>query len=232
MAKGNIVEVFRSFQGEGDYIGHMQVFIRLAGCKYGCPFCDTDYEARDTFFIEDKEFTNDIEASDLVDEILNTYDDKVHSYSFTGGEPLLQQDFLLECATLLKQKSDKKLFLETSGLHELDINKLDGLFDILSVDVKTFSDEVLSNTPILFKSLVQFNKSSWYLKLLFDENVNNDKIPIIISSLKEYEIDKLILQPIDNKISEMTALKLYDIFYNEGIKIRLIPQTHKILNIR
>ena len=39
----NVVEVFDSMQGEGDWMGTYCTFIRLPGCNYKCPFCDTDF---------------------------------------------------------------------------------------------------------------------------------------------------------------------------------------------
>ncbi len=232
MTNGNIVEVFRSFQGEGEYVGYMQVFIRLAGCNYGCPFCDTDYDEKNIFLIGDKEFSNPITPDEFVNAVLSEFNDRVHSYSFTGGEPLLQSEFLLECAQLLKEKSKAKLFLETSGLHELDASKLDGLFDIMSIDVKTFSDKVLQNVPILFNSLKNINKSEWYLKLLLDKNIKDDIIKYLVESAKSNGIKEMILQPVDSEINEDRAFEIYDMFYEAGVVLKLIPQTHKIMNFR
>ena len=36
-----IVETFHSLQAEGLHFGRSAFFIRLAGCKVGCPWCDT-----------------------------------------------------------------------------------------------------------------------------------------------------------------------------------------------
>ncbi len=40
-------EVFLSLQGEGMRTGLPSVFIRLQGCRVGCPWCDTGYAAAD-----------------------------------------------------------------------------------------------------------------------------------------------------------------------------------------
>ena len=45
--KLNVVEVFDSIQGEGDWMGTYCTFIRLPGCNYACPFCDTDFSKAD-----------------------------------------------------------------------------------------------------------------------------------------------------------------------------------------
>ena len=36
-----LVEQFHSLQGEGYHAGKSAYFVRLAGCKVGCSWCDT-----------------------------------------------------------------------------------------------------------------------------------------------------------------------------------------------
>ena len=51
--KLNVVEVFDSIQGEGEWMGIYCTFIRLPGCNYACPFCDTDFSKADTLLDTD-----------------------------------------------------------------------------------------------------------------------------------------------------------------------------------
>ena len=88
MEKHNIAkinEIFESIQGEGKYLGANQIFVRFSNCNLHCKFCDTQ-------FFEGKEY--DVEM--LVKEISSFDLSKVHSISFTGGEPLMFVDFLNE----------------------------------------------------------------------------------------------------------------------------------------
>lgn len=39
----DIVDIWKTIQGEGPFVGTVSVFIRLAGCDRSCPLCDTDY---------------------------------------------------------------------------------------------------------------------------------------------------------------------------------------------
>jgi organic radical activating enzyme len=97
----NVVEVFRTIQGEGTHAGRAAVFIRFAGCNLWsglakhrerdakrsgaqCPkFCDTDFRPRHKYTI-----------SEIVTEVLH-YALPCTSKPIcviTGGEPMLQLD--------------------------------------------------------------------------------------------------------------------------------------------
>lgn len=73
--KYNLVEIFRSFQGEGRNSGKQCVFVRFAGCNLSCPWCDTLVAPRFSLTLEE-----------LVGEIKG-YGAK--NVVITGGEPTL-----------------------------------------------------------------------------------------------------------------------------------------------
>ena len=52
--KLNVVEVFDSIQGEGKFMGTYCTFIRLPGCNYACPFCDTDFSKAEVVLETDR----------------------------------------------------------------------------------------------------------------------------------------------------------------------------------
>ena len=87
-----IKEIFSSIQGEGPYIGFEQLFIRFSKCNLKCSYCDTN------FVTDLKEYTSQ-ELSDEVKKYNTT-----HSISLTGGEPLLDVEFLKECLPLFAKK--------------------------------------------------------------------------------------------------------------------------------
>lgn len=39
----DVHSIFSTVQGEGPFVGHAALFIRLAGCNLQCPLCDTEY---------------------------------------------------------------------------------------------------------------------------------------------------------------------------------------------
>lgn len=74
-----VVEVWRTIQGEGPFAGQPATFVRLAGCNIRCPFCDTNY-TQNRIWCSVDELVNRIRTvaypSDLV--------------VITGGEPFRQ----------------------------------------------------------------------------------------------------------------------------------------------
>ena len=68
-----LAEIFESLQGEGRNAGRPCVFVRFAGCNFGCPWCDTDFSRR--FAATEEE---------IVREALSH---RPRSVILTGGEP-------------------------------------------------------------------------------------------------------------------------------------------------
>lgn len=100
-----ISEIFSSIQGEGKYVGCRQLFIRFVGCNLSCRYCDTeDMLAADKCDLEnDKVLDNPVTLTDVLPYIKKRLQEKHHSISLTGGEPLLYTDFINELADEVKQ---------------------------------------------------------------------------------------------------------------------------------
>ena len=130
--KGRIAEVFDSIQGEGLYLGEKQIFVRFYGCNIECKFCDTKLSS----FME-------YEPEELFRE-LKLHQDKYHSVSFTGGEPLLQKDFLKELMKLTRKEKHKN-YLETNGILHEALKEVIDYVDIVAMDLKLPSSTGLSD---------------------------------------------------------------------------------------
>ncbi len=231
--KANISEIFYSAQGEGRYIGVAQVFIRLSGCSFDCPYCDTNTMPQEYFTVNNKKYINPVSVDELASIIINEFGDgsRFHSYSITGGEPLLELDYIVSLANTLKSKSKAKLFLETSGLITNYFTQLDGIFDIMSIDIKTHHEKALSNMEELLKAVKTINKSDYYFKLLLPHENAYNIIDYTAEILSKYSIDSIIIQPVDSIITKDILDYLYKKYYINNIEARIIPQTHKILSI-
>lgn len=98
-----INEIFYSIQGEGCRAGMPAVFVRFSGCNLKCSFCDTAHE-------EGNRMTDE----EIIEEV-NRY--AAPMIVLTGGEPSLFID--TEFINLLKNKTGKKIAIETNGTHSL-----------------------------------------------------------------------------------------------------------------
>src|SRR5580704_6250260 len=93
-----ILEIFHSIQGEGKYVGVPQVFVRLFECNMHCVWCDTPASIGDG-----KREYKDLSLDAVLAQVNAIYDN-AHSVSITGGEPLLQDEFLKDfCRALHKE---------------------------------------------------------------------------------------------------------------------------------
>lgn len=144
--RGYTGEVFRSFQGEGPLVGRCQVFVRFAGCNLRCVYCDTKKYLRRTkvctVWVDPngvKKTNNPVSADFVMKSISSLMElGNVHSISFTGGEPLLQAEFLGALAGKCHAKGWKN-YLETNGCSEeafRSVVGVDPIFDYAAIDVK------------------------------------------------------------------------------------------------
>lgn len=222
--KGKISEVYESVQGEGIYFGEKQLFVRFFECNLKCKFCDTPLK-----------YFKEYDPDELFLE-LQQYGNNVHSVSFTGGEPLMQNIFLKNIMRLTS-KYQYLNYLDTNGTLPEELKEVIEYADIVSMDMKlpsstgekSFWDEhkiflkVASQKEVLVKIVVCGSTSE------------NDLIEAlkIIKETNPYAI--LILQPNSFESSGLMNVKLENfknICLAENITTCIIPQMHKIIGVR
>ncbi|HKW76457.1 MAG TPA: radical SAM protein [Terriglobales bacterium] len=103
-----IIEIYRSIQGESSFAGVPCVFVRLAACNLRCVWCDSEY----TFTGGKKMTPEEVEA-----EVLRLSSGGL--LEFTGGEPMLQERELVPLMQRLLARGFT-LLLETSGERPLE----------------------------------------------------------------------------------------------------------------
>ncbi len=121
MSKGELLRVmeqFHSIQGEGVHTGRSAVFLRLAGCSVGCPWCDTkaSWSAHGHPLVPVKRLVETVRQAQPALVVI------------TGGEPL-QQDLTSLCEALVPLAIPRHL--ETSG-----VAPLSGAFEWITLSPK------------------------------------------------------------------------------------------------
>lgn len=237
---GRISEVFKSIQGEGMYAGMItQIFVRFSGCNLKCKFCDTQHT-----FKNYKEY----KVESILKRILYlSNSNNIHSVSITGGEPLLQIDFLENLCYLL-EKNRFKIYLETNGVIYNNLKYIIKLIDYISMDFKLPSSTKLY--PFWnehFEFLKIACKKNVFVKAVVSSSTDlkdiikatnliasiNKNIPFIIQPVTSNEIvpifstGKIVLPP-----SHLQILKFFKISNKYLTDVRIIPQLHKLLGIK
>jgi 7-carboxy-7-deazaguanine synthase len=98
-----LIEIYRSIQGESSFAGMPCTFVRLAGCNLRCDWCDSEYTFTGGRKMSIEEVENEVRRlspGGLVE--------------ITGGEPMLQEKELVPLMERLLA-SGYQLLLETSG---------------------------------------------------------------------------------------------------------------------
>ncbi len=136
--KGHLLEIFRSWQGEGPYAGVRQIFVRFSGCHLRCHYCDTpeSWERSKAWSLEGEIRTNPA-GSDEIAAVLQSWSgrERFHSVSFTGGEPLLQPEFLRALA-LKARRLGLLTYLDTSGTLSDRLAQVADVVDLFALDIK------------------------------------------------------------------------------------------------
>lgn len=104
-----IIEIFKSIQGESTFAGLPCVFVRLTGCNLRCSWCDSEY----TF-----QGGRKMAAEDVLGEV-GRLSPGGGLVEITGGEPMLQERDVIPLMQRLLDDGYKVL-LETSGERPLE----------------------------------------------------------------------------------------------------------------
>lgn len=241
----DVVELFSSIQGEGLLVGLRQIFLRFHGCNLSCDYCDTEITSvpsscrmegtpgrRD--FIDVANPVSLGRVISLLGGWGRGWPGIHHSISITGGEPLLNDDILLEWLPELRKLFP--IYLETNGVLHTALLRLIDLFDHISMDIKLPST---SGSTDLWECHRDF------LRIAAQKNVF---VKIVISDAsEEWEIERacktvaavdrdipVILQPVTHRngnigISPFKILEFQEIASRILTEVRIIPQTHKFI---
>jgi 7-carboxy-7-deazaguanine synthase len=231
-------EIFTSIEGEGILFGTKTMFVRLAGCPFKCHWCDTPYalpmDSGIEYSIE--------EVKEIISKSLqpNTY-----KINFTGGEPLVQHEAVIELAKFVRQKG-LRVYLESSCYDAVRFAKVLPYIDICKVELKLRDSKIvnekqysnlLKNEQDCLRQAISNGKTT-YIKVVVTNSSNLEEFKDIVVEIfkiaKPSELAGFIIQP-SYRIDEPTLDVLfgfYDTVYPMYDQVRVVPQLHKIIGAR
>ena len=222
----NLIEIFRSIQGEGYYVGVKQLFVRFSGCNLDCYYCDTPKTSEYCHDHINKKVLKNPVPIGYIQKIINA--SKVHSICFTGGEPLLQAE------SIAMLEKTKPFYLE-SNMSLPDKARKVKFVDYVAGDLKVREsgnenyDELLENTYKCFKVLRNSKKRKTFCKIVLPGRFDEQEVLSAAEQIEKF-VFGFVLQPIfGEKIEKILMLqdKMMDF-----ADVRVIPQVHKYLGVR
>ncbi len=228
--KAKILEIFQSIQGEGPYAGTRQVFVRFFECNMHCTWCDTPHSIGDT-----TRHYKEMSLEDVKKKIFELSDD-VHSVSLTGGEPLVQKDFIKALLPELKKRK-LRTYLDTNGIFYNELSEIIKNIDIVAMDIKLPSSTKCQD---YWKEHLKFLKVARKKELFIKTVISNEttKDDVVKAAKMVAKIDKnllFILQPnfFDMKHGVIAKCAEYQKDCLQVLKdVRIVPQMHKFLKVR
>lgn len=222
--KGKIAEIFTSIQGEGIYLGEPQVFLRFFGCNLNCKFCDTKLE-----------YFREYEPQELFGEIKKRFNNQ-HSISFTGGEPLLQKDFLKEVMRLTSAGGYKN-YLETNGTLPQELKDVIDYTDIVAMDLKLPTSTGMKGFWADHSRFLEIAscKDAFLKAIICDSTQEEDFLAGIDLMRKLNKAVTIVLQPDSNSDYAAVEGKLENfrnICAQNNIAACIIPQAHKMMGLK
>jgi organic radical activating enzyme len=237
-----INEIFNSIQGEGPYAGTRQVFVRFEQCQLHCEYCDTpqtrnvsgscriETEPGSGNFFSVKTPLSRNEVMDFIEQL---WTPSTKHVSLTGGEPLLNSDFI---KTL---DIEYPLYLETNAGFPEKAREIKDIISIASCDIKLPEHQCTQDySGLLEKELETISilneTAETFVKVIILPETTTESLSLAVDGVESIDINiPFILQPVtsDKKVPSSLLFELMD-FAGEKLKdVRAIPQTHKMMNL-
>lgn len=222
MAK--IAEIVPLIQGEGLYVGQPQVFVRFFGCNLNCRFCDTPLRSFTEY------------EPEAVCQQLRRYAQSHEYVSFTGGEPLLQKDFL-KVTMAFARNAGFKNYLETNGTLPDALSEVIDEVDVVAMDVKLPSSTGLGHFWDSHRQFLRVaSRKEVFVKTIICSTTHSDDVQACLQVIKEADPSAvLVFQP--NSAEERSTLEKPLRSFQEqseqaGVTSCVIPQLHKMMGLR
>ena len=196
MIKGHInsIETFGLVDGPG-----IRTVVFLSGCKLRCLYCHNP----ETWMIGEANYTPE-ELAKIIIRNKPYFKRNNGGVTFSGGEPLLQSDFIIEVAKILK-KEGIHIALDTSGCGVGKYDEILKYIDLVILDIKAIHPEdyikMTSNTMDEFNKfkdeVIRQQKPLWIRQVIVPGiNDTKENMDDLREYLKQFKtIEKIELLP-------------------------------------
>ena len=244
--KTQVVEIMSSIQGEGLIVGLRQIFLRFLGCNLRCPFCDTPTSlveqsgrcqvektpgGRDFYYLANPLSEEKILA---ILRDLNT-NRRHHSLSLTGGEPLLQVEFLESFLPKLREDG-LPAYLETNGTLPKNLARVIQDLDYIGMDIKLPSSLAGQEYWLEHQEFLQVaQQKQVFVKIVLTAETEEEELVQALEIIRGVNpLIPLILQPVSpwggmEGPQPRQVIYLQDLALEYLEQVRVIPQTHKMI---
>ncbi len=258
LLSGHLSEMFCSLQGEGLFVGERQLFVRTAGCVATCSWCDTLYSKVQTgrFVTHTANGSgkrvrpNPVAIGDALSDALSfAQENGVANVSITGGEPLEQAAFVAALAEGLRT-AGLRVHLETAGLHGEALEQVIPHVDVIAMDIKLPSAtgrEHWEEHRGFLQTVRAHHRPGLtvFVKVVVDLAATIEEIELAADLVASFDRSvPLIIQPESTTLLGRDAPRERVEALLERAQaaarvaarrldtVRVIPQTHKVLQIR
>lgn len=223
----NVMEIYRSVQGEGTLLGVPTTFVRFFACNLRCSWCDTKY----SWSVREGGTWDVLTPQEVASQVHAL---RARHVVLTGGEPTLQKE-LLTLAHLLKDDGHH-LTVETNTT--IYPEAVVPLIDLWSLSPKLQSaGESYLRYPIIERFINTLRPEQQQWKFVVRDDNDEQHLRALLQRYSAFAERQLpiILQPEGDNATpnypaalEQLAERVRDSFWDDYY-VRVLPQMHVII---
>lgn len=192
----------------------IRTVVFLNNCKLRCKYCHNP----ETWTLKENNYTSE----ELINKILKNkpYFQNNGGVTFSGGEPLLHYDFLIEVCRKLKEENIH-IAIDTSGIGNGNYKELLELIDLVILDIKHISREGFiditrtdnyDNFLEFTKELNKSGKDVWIRQVIIP-GINDNKE--YIKKLSTFIVDKI------NNVKKIEFLPFHTMAFSKYEELKI-----------
>jgi len=223
----NVMEIYRSVQGEGLLMGVPTTFVRFFACNLRCSWCDTKY----SWSVREGGTWESLSVQEVAE--------RVHALGarhvvLTGGEPTLQK----ELAQLAQELKDQGHHLTVETNATIFPTAAIPLIDLWSLSPKLSSaGENYLRFPIMKRFLEALRPEQQQWKFVVRDDADVQHLRVLLSSFPRFAEHHLpiLLQPEGDMATadyaaalEYLVEQVRDSFWDDYY-VRILPQLHVLI---